>query len=65
MSLKLVRDSEGRPCSRCQDKTRRYLFGICPRHEEARRKEFSANPYDDPGEGPGPEVNYYGKQERW
>ena len=34
MPLKLARDSEGRPCTRCRD-GRRYAEGFCPEHRQA------------------------------
>ena len=70
MTLKLIRDSEGRPCTRCRDKTKRYATGWCPMHWQMALDEMTADPRYEPDDAhdpgvPGPEVNYYGKQERW
>lgn len=72
MTLKLKRDSEGRPCSRCRDKAKRYATGWCPMHNQMVLDEMRADPRYEPDDAhdggiPGPEVrdDLYERPERW
>lgn len=73
MVLKIIRDSEGRPCPRCRDKTKRYATGWCSMHWQMALDEMTADPRYEPDDAndpghykPGEGSNYmWFEQERW